>query len=108
MEFQKTIRRTVTCSGIGLHSGKPCNLRMLPAGEDTGVVFRRVDLGNAEIRADQEFITQVHYATSISNGTIKVFTVEHLLSALYGMGVNNVIIEMDADEVPILDGSALP
>ena len=108
MEFQKTIKRKISCSGIGLHSGKPVNLRMLPAGEDTGVVFRRVDLGGAEIRANQEFITQVHYATSISNGKLKLFTVEHLLSALYGMGVNNIVIEMDSDEVPILDGSALP
>lgn len=108
MEFQKTIKRIVSCSGIGLHSGRPVNLRLLPAGEDTGVVFRRVDLDNAEIRANQEFITQVHYATSISNGKIKIFTVEHLLSALYGLGINNITIEMDADEVPILDGSALP
>lgn len=108
MEFQKTIKRSVSCNGIGLHSGKPVNLRMLPAEENTGVIFRRIDLNNSEIRASQEFITQVNYATSISNGQIKLFTVEHLMSALYGLGVNNVIIEMDADEVPILDGSALP
>jgi UDP-3-O-[3-hydroxymyristoyl] N-acetylglucosamine deacetylase len=106
MEYQKTIKRAVRCSGIGLHSGKPVNLRMLPAGEDSGVVFRRVDLCNAEIPVKQEFITQVHYATSISNGQTNIFTVEHLLSALYGLGVNNIIIEMDSDEVPIMDGSA--
>ena len=56
----------------------------------------------------QDFITQVHYATSISNGKFKLFTVEHLLAALYGLGVNNIIIEMNSDEVPIMDGSALP
>lgn len=108
MEFQKTIKQPVSCSGIGLHSGKPVNLRILPAEQNTGVIFRRVDLDNAEIRASQEFITQVNYATSISNGKIKLFTVEHLMAALYGLGVNNVVIEMDSDEVPILDGSAVP
>jgi UDP-3-O-[3-hydroxymyristoyl] N-acetylglucosamine deacetylase len=108
MEFQKTIKQPVSCSGIGLHSGKPVNVRILPAEQNTGVIFRRVDLSNAEIRASQEFITQVNYATSISNGKIKLFTVEHLMAALYGLGVNNVVIEMDADEVPILDGSAVP
>jgi len=108
MEFQKTIKRSVSCSGIGLHSGKPVNLRMLPAKEDTGVIFRRVDLDNTEIRASQEVITQVHYATSLSNGKTKIFTVEHLLGALYGMGINNIIIELNSDEIPILDGSAAP
>ena len=108
MEFEKTIQRAVSCSGIGLHSGKPVNLRMLPAAENTGVIFRRSDLGGAEIPVKQEFITQVNYATSIRNGDIKVFTVEHLLAALYGVGINNVIIEIDADEVPIMDGSAAP
>lgn len=108
MEYQKTIKRAIGCKGIGLHSGKPVNLKMLPAEPDTGVVFRRVDLGDAEITVRQEFITQVHYATSIANGKFKLFTVEHLLAALYGLGVNNIIIEMDSDEVPILDGSALP
>ena len=106
MEFEKTIQRAVSCSGIGLHLGKPVNLRMLPAPENTGVIFRRSDLGGAEIPVRQEFITQVNYATSIRNGHIKVFTVEHLLAALYGLGINNVIIEIDADEVPIMDGSA--
>jgi UDP-3-O-[3-hydroxymyristoyl] N-acetylglucosamine deacetylase len=108
MEFQKTIKRSIDCSGIGLHSGKPVTLRMLPTEENTGVIFRRTDLRNAEIRASQEFITQVNYATSISNGHMHVYTVEHLLAALYGLGVNNIIIEMDADEVPIMDGSAAP
>lgn len=108
MEFQKTIKRMVGCSGIGLHSGKPVNLRMLPADEDTGVVFRRVDLENSEIRAKQEFISQVNYATAISNGGIKLYTVEHLLAALYGLGINNITIEMDSGEVPIMDGSAAP
>jgi UDP-3-O-[3-hydroxymyristoyl] N-acetylglucosamine deacetylase len=108
MEYQKTIKRDIGCSGIGLHSGKSVNLRMHPAKPDTGVIFRRTDLANAEIKVEQDFITQVHYATSISNGKIKLFTVEHLLAALYGLGVNNIIIEMDSDEVPILDGSALP
>jgi UDP-3-O-[3-hydroxymyristoyl] N-acetylglucosamine deacetylase len=108
MEYQKTIKRAVQCSGIGLHSGKPVTLRMLPAGEDAGVIFRRVDLNNAEIPVKQEFITQVNYATSISNGQTNIFTVEHLLSALYGLGINNIVIEMDSDEVPIMDGSAAP
>jgi UDP-3-O-[3-hydroxymyristoyl] N-acetylglucosamine deacetylase len=107
MEFQKTIKRSVSCSGIGLHSGKPVNLRMLPAQENTGVIFRRPDL-HSEVPVKQEFITHINYATSISNGQTTFYTVEHLLAALYGMGVNNILIEMDADEVPILDGSAVP
>ncbi len=107
MEYEKTIKRIVSCRGIGLHSGNAVHLRLLPAGENTGVIFRRTDLG-AEIPVKQEFITQVNYATSISNGHIKVLTVEHLLAALYGLGVNNIIIELDADEVPIMDGSAAP
>jgi UDP-3-O-[3-hydroxymyristoyl] N-acetylglucosamine deacetylase len=106
MEFEKTIQRAVSCSGIGLHSGKPVTLRMLPAGENTGVIFRRTDLDGAEIPVKQEFIIQVNYATSIRNGDIEVYTVEHLLAALYGLGVNNIIIELDSDEVPIMDGSA--
>ncbi len=108
MEYQKTIKRMVDCNGIGLHSGKPVHLRMLPAEASTGVIFRRTDLNYAEVPVKQEFITQVNYATSISNGQTKIFTIEHLLAALYGMGVNNIVIEMDADEVPILDGSASP
>src|SRR4029079_1937646 len=106
MEFEKTIQRAVSCSGIGLHSGKPVNLRMLPAGENTGGIFRRTDLEGAEIPVKQDFIIQVNYATSIRNGDIEVYTVEHLLAALYGLGVNNIIIELDSDEVPIMDGSA--
>ena len=108
MEFQKTIKRAVSCSGIGLHSGKPVNLRIVPAEESTGVIFRRVDIEGAEVPVKQEFITQVNYATSISNGDTKFYTVEHLLAALYGLGVSNILIEMDGDEVPIMDGSATP
>ena len=75
MEFQKTIKRSVSCNGIGLHSGKPVNLRMLPAEENSGVVFRRTDL-NSEVPVKQEFITHVNYATSISNGQTIFYTVE--------------------------------
>jgi UDP-3-O-[3-hydroxymyristoyl] N-acetylglucosamine deacetylase len=108
MEFQKTIKRIVGCSGIGLHSGKPVNLRMLPGEQGSGVVFRRVDLNNAEIHANQEYINQVNYATSICRGATQLLTVEHLMAALYGLGVNNIVIEVDSDEIPIKDGSALP
>jgi UDP-3-O-[3-hydroxymyristoyl] N-acetylglucosamine deacetylase len=98
----------VACSGVGLHSGAPVNLRILPASVGTGVVFRRVDLDGFEIEAVGRNVAKVSYATSLMKKGVLISTTEHLLSAFIGMGVDNAIVELDNLEVPILDGSALP
>lgn len=94
-------------SGKSLHTGEPVTLTLKPAPADTGYIFRRVDLyGRPELRADVDLVTELVRSTTLSSGHAKVHTVEHILSALSGCGVDNVYIEMDASEPPILDGSA--
>ena len=106
--LEKTIASVIEFSGIGLHSGAPVNMRLLPAPAGSGIVFRRTDLDNYEIAATGRNVAKVSYATSIMRQGVLISTTEHLLSALIGMGVDNVIIELDNLELPILDGSALP
>src|ERR1700710_2235067 len=106
--FEQTIRSEIEFSGVGLHSGAPVTMRLLPAPAGSGIVFRRTDLDNFEIPATGRNVAKVSYATSLMRGSVLISTTEHLLSALIGMGVDNVIIEVDNLEVPILDGSALP
>src|SRR5271156_6847074 len=106
--LEKTISSAIEFSGIGLHSGAPVNMRLLPAPAGSGVVFRRTDLDNYEIPATGRNVAKVSYATSIMRQGVLISTTEHLLSALIGMGVDNVVIELDNLELPILDGSALP
>ncbi len=104
---QRTILRESSVSGKSLHTGEEVTLTLKPATEDSGVVFRRTDLyGKPEIRADISLVTELVRSTTLSSGHAKVHTVEHILSALSGCGVDNVIIEMGASEPPILDGSA--
>ncbi|MFP4351927.1 MAG: bifunctional UDP-3-O-[3-hydroxymyristoyl] N-acetylglucosamine deacetylase/3-hydroxyacyl-ACP dehydratase [Puniceicoccaceae bacterium] len=104
---QRTILRESSVSGKSLHTGEEVTLTLKPAAEDSGVVFRRTDLyGKPEIRADISLVTELVRSTTLSCGHAKVHTVEHILSALSGCGVDNVIIEMGASEPPILDGSA--
>jgi len=98
----------VECSGIGLHSGVPVSLRILPAASNTGIVFRRVDLEGFELEATGRNVARVSYATSLMKRGVLISTTEHLLSALVGMGIDNAVIELDNLELPILDGSALP
>jgi UDP-3-O-[3-hydroxymyristoyl] N-acetylglucosamine deacetylase len=98
----------VDFSGVGLHSGAPVHMRLLPAPAGCGVVFRRTDLDNFEIPARGRNVAKVSYATSLMRQGVLISTTEHLLSALIGMGVDNVIVELDNLELPILDGSALP
>ncbi len=106
---QRTLKSEVACTGIGLHSGKKVNLRLCPAPEDTGVVFRRVDLpSKPEIKAEIENIIDHRLATTLGNERMVIATVEHLLAAFMGLGIDNVIVEVDAPEVPIMDGSAAP
>src|ERR1700744_6420414 len=106
--LEKTIASVIEFSGIGLHSGAPVNMRLLPAAAGSGILFRRTDLDNYEIPATGRNVAKVSYATSIMRQGVLISTTEHLLSALIGMGVDNVIVELDNRELPILDGSALP
>jgi UDP-3-O-[3-hydroxymyristoyl] N-acetylglucosamine deacetylase len=106
--LEQTIAGPIVFDGVGLHSGAPVNLRLLPAPAGSGIVFRRTDLDNFEIPANGRNIAKVSYATSLMRQGVLISTTEHLLSALIGMGVDNVIIELDNLELPILDGSALP
>jgi UDP-3-O-[3-hydroxymyristoyl] N-acetylglucosamine deacetylase len=108
MPYQTTIRQPVEASGIGLHTAVPSRIRLLPAPAGTGIVFRRLDLDNFEIEAHGRNVARVSYATSLMKKGVLLSTTEHLLAALYGCGVDNVYIEIDAIEVPILDGSAQP
>src|SRR3954447_8794928 len=105
---EQTIAGPIEFSGIGLHTGEHATVRILPAPAGKGIVFRRVDLDNFELRADVGSVARVAYATTLMNRGVWISTVEHLLSALYGVGIDNAFIELDNFEVPILDGSALP
>lgn len=107
MYYQKTLLKTVECGGIGLHSGKRVKLRLLPAEADTGIVFRRTDK-NVEIPASIDNLSQVNFATTLSKNAIQIKTVEHVLAALYSLGIDNCYIESDNIEIPIMDGSAAP
>ena len=108
MTHEQTIRGAATCSGVGLHSGAPVSLRILPAPAGTGVVFRRTDLDGFEIEASGRNVARVSYATSLMKKGVLISTTEHLLSALIGVGIDNAIVELDNLELPILDGSARP
>jgi UDP-3-O-[3-hydroxymyristoyl] N-acetylglucosamine deacetylase len=108
MAAQTTIDRPVECRGVGLHTAVPSRVRLLPAPADTGIVFRRVDLENFEIEAHIRHLARVSYATSLMKKGVLLSTTEHLLAALFACGIDNVAVEIDALEVPILDGSAEP
>lgn len=105
---QQTIAKPIEFKGIGLHTGELASLRILPAPASVGIVFRRMDLDDFELRADVASVARVAYATTLMSRGVWISTVEHLLSALYGVGIDNAYIELDNFEVPILDGSALP
>lgn len=106
--LEQTIAEPLEFSGVGLHSGAPVTMRLLPAPAGSGIVFRRTDLDNFEITANGRNVAKVSYATSLMRQGVLISTTEHLLSALIGMGIDNVIAELDNLELPILDGSALP
>jgi UDP-3-O-[3-hydroxymyristoyl] N-acetylglucosamine deacetylase/3-hydroxyacyl-[acyl-carrier-protein] dehydratase len=105
--YQQTLRGSASFSGIGLHSGNDVKMTFLPAPPNSGVRFRRVDLeGKPEIEARVEFVSATNRSTSLSKGNAKIHTVEHVLAAFAGRGVDNAIIELDSNEPPIADGSA--
>ena len=106
--MQTTIKGPVKVSGVGLHTGCQVSLELKPAPQNTGIVFRRIDLQNFEIEALRNHVSRVVLATTLMKRGVMLSTVEHILSALYGLGLDNVYLDIDSLEVPILDGSALP
>ena len=106
--LENTISSPIEFAGVGLHSGAAVRMRLLPAPAGSGVVFRRTDLDGFEIPATGRNVAKVSYATSLMRQGVLISTTEHLLSALLGTGVDNVLVEVDNLELPILDGSALP
>ena len=106
---QRTLKNVIRATGIGLHSGEKVYLTLRPAAPETGVVFRRVDLAEpAEIRATAENVGDTTLSTTLIDGNIRVSTVEHLLSAMAGLGIDNAYVDLSAAEVPIMDGSSGP
>ncbi|MYM64694.1 UDP-3-O-acyl-N-acetylglucosamine deacetylase [Pseudomaricurvus sp. HS19] len=106
---QRTLKNAIRATGVGLHTGEKVYLTLLPAPVDTGIVFRRVDLDPVvEIQAKAENVGDTTLSTTLVKGDVRVSTVEHLLSAMAGMGIDNAIVEVSAPEVPIMDGSAGP
>ena len=104
---QRTLKTLTRAVGVGLHSGQRVELTLRPAQPDTGIVFRRVDLPEpVDIVVSAEAVTDTRLASTLSNGGVKVHTVEHLMSACAGLGVDNLYVDISAEEVPILDGSA--
>jgi UDP-3-O-[3-hydroxymyristoyl] N-acetylglucosamine deacetylase len=108
MDAQRTLRRQISCVGIGLHSGNKVNLSLKPASADFGIRFRRTDLGDHEVPATVHNLAGIQLATGLSRNEVSVETVEHLLAALTAVGVDNVLVELNSPEVPIMDGSAAP
>lgn len=108
MTYQTTLRQAVSVRGIGLHTGQEVELTLCPAPPDTGYVFRRADLNGFEVAATPHHVARVSYATTLMRAGVMVSTVEHVLSALYGCGIDNAILDVTNCEVPILDGSARP
>ena len=107
MLAQRTLKTLTQAVGVGLHSGQRVELTLRPAAPDTGIVFRRVDLPEpVDIPVRAESVTDTRLASTISVGQAKVFTVEHLMSACAGLGIDNLYVDITAEEVPILDGSA--
>ncbi len=109
MVRQRTLKNSIQANGVGLHTGEKVYLTLHPSAPDTGVVFRRIDLDPVvEIPAKAENVGDTMLSTTLIKGGVRVSTVEHLLSALAGMGIDNLIIDVSAPEIPIMDGSAAP
>jgi len=109
MLAQRTLTNPIKAFGVGLHSGDPISLELKPAPPDTGIIFRRIDLEpSVEIQAKAENVGNTTLSTTLCKGDTEISTVEHLLSAMAGLGIDNAFIEVDAAEIPIMDGSAGP
>jgi UDP-3-O-[3-hydroxymyristoyl] N-acetylglucosamine deacetylase len=106
---QRTLKSLVSATGVGLHTGHKVRMTLRPAQPDTGIVFRRLDLPSAvEIPARADLVGETRLCSCLVSGTTKIYTVEHLMSALSGLGVDNVYVDLAGPEVPIMDGSAAP
>ena len=105
---QRTLSSKINASGVGLHTGKKISLTLNPGPVNSGIIFKRTDIKSSPIKASLENVFDTRLSTSLSNDEIKISTVEHLLSALAGIGIDNAMIELDGPEVPIMDGSARP
>jgi UDP-3-O-[3-hydroxymyristoyl] N-acetylglucosamine deacetylase len=108
MVKQRTIKKTVKARGVGIHSGNLVNLTLIPAAPDHGVVFKRMDAGGRQVHAHSAFVNEVVLSTGLESQGVKVSTIEHLLSALSALGIDNLLVELDSFEVPIMDGSSAP
>lgn len=109
MVRQRTLKNIIRATGVGLHSGEKVYLTLKPAPVNTGIVFVRTDLSpNVEIHGDARSVGSTNFATALCNGDVKVSTVEHLMSAMAGLGVDNAYVEVSSSEVPLMDGSASP
>ncbi len=109
MILQRTIAGVVHAIGVGVHTGKSVHMTLRPAPEDSGVVFMRTDVpGRPRVRALAQHVCDTTLATSITERGVQISTVEHLMSALWGLGVDNLLVELNGEEVPIMDGSAAP
>ncbi len=106
---QRTLKSLVSATGVGLHTGQKVRMSLRPAQPDTGVVFRRLDLpGAVDLPARADLVGETRLCSCLVRGEVKVYTIEHLMSALAGLGVDNVHVDLDGPEVPIMDGSAAP
>ena len=105
---QKTLKKTISLSGVGLHSGKKANIKLIPQSPNTGIYFKRTDLKSNNIVYPSVFnVSSASYCTKVSNEFgVSVSTIEHLMAAFFGEGIDNALVEIDSSEVPILDGSA--
>jgi UDP-3-O-[3-hydroxymyristoyl] N-acetylglucosamine deacetylase len=108
IRFQRTIKNSISCEGIGLHSGKVVKMTLKPAPAGAGIVFTRTDLGGVKIRAIASNTAETSYATTLMQNGASVMTVEHLLSTFVGLNIDNASVEVDSGEIPIMDGSARP
>jgi len=106
---QRTVAKEVSCTGIGLHSGKTVGVTIKPAPADSGIIFERLDTSDAcKIRASFDNVIQTNMATTIGMNGYRIATVEHLMAAFFGMGIDNALVQIDGEEVPIMDGSSAP
>lgn len=108
MPQQQTIKNTISCEGIGLHSGQMVHMMLKPAPADTGIVFVRTDLDGSQLPIKTENIEEAVMCTRLKVGEAHVSTIEHLMAAMAALEIDNILVEVDADEVPVLDGSASP
>ncbi|RJQ50350.1 MAG: UDP-3-O-acyl-N-acetylglucosamine deacetylase [Nitrospiraceae bacterium] len=108
MRLQNTLKKEITISGQGLHTGNNINMQINPAPRDTGIVFIRTDKGNIYVKAGINSVVDTTFATTLASEGVKIGTVEHLLAAFSGLNIDNAYVEIDGPEVPIMDGSALP